>query len=85
MLSDIYALLREKDMLTGLWTKKAKYPETVTALSYEQHGYYEQAQTTYEQVNYVHVHIHRYTTTPQDKNIHGIRQIHGIKYWRIID
>jgi len=50
MLSDIYNLLREKDMLTGLWTKKAKYPETVTALSYEQHGFYEQAQTTYEQV-----------------------------------
>ena len=50
MLSDIYALLREKDMLAGLWTKKAKYPETVTALSYEQHGYYEQAQTIYEQV-----------------------------------
>ena len=78
MLSDIYALLREKDMLTGLWTKKAKYPETVTALSYEQHGYYEQAQTTYEQVNYVPVpvHIHRYTATPQDKYIHGIWQIH---------
>lgn len=51
MLSDIYALLREKDMLTGLWTKRAKHPETVTALSYEQHGYYEQAQNTYEQVS----------------------------------
>jgi len=51
MLSDLYSLLRENDMLTGLWQKRVpKYPETVVALSYEQHGFYEQAQTTYEQV-----------------------------------
>ena len=50
MLSDMYTLLREKDMLYGLWARKSKYPETIAALSYEQHGYYKEAQTTYEQV-----------------------------------
>lgn len=53
MLSDIYSLLREKDMLTGLWTRRAKHSETVTALSYEQHGFYEQAQNMYEQVRFL--------------------------------
>ena len=51
MLSDIYTLLREKDMLAGHWCKKSKYRETFTALSYEQYGRYEEAQNTYEQVS----------------------------------
>ncbi|XP_074658755.1 transformation/transcription domain-associated protein-like [Tubulanus polymorphus] len=48
-LSELYSLLREEDMLVGLWMKRAKYSETNTALAYEQHGFYEQAQAQYEQ------------------------------------
>lgn len=47
-LSAMYASLKEEDLYTGLWTKRCKNPLTKTALSYEQHGLYEQAQTTYE-------------------------------------
>ena len=52
-LSELYSLLREEDMLVGLWQKRAKYPETNTALAYQQHGFYEQAQLAYEQVRTV--------------------------------
>ncbi|XP_035826346.1 transformation/transcription domain-associated protein isoform X2 [Aplysia californica] len=49
-LCEIYALLKEEDMFSGLWQKRAKYPETNTALAYMQHGFFEQAQTTFEGV-----------------------------------
>ena len=39
-------------MLVGLWQKRAKFQETNTALAYEQHGFFEQAQQAYEQVPY---------------------------------
>lgn len=60
MLSDMYTLLREKDMLSGLWARKCKYPDTLTAISFEQHGYYEEAQAAYESVR-VSVHPHDLT------------------------
>ncbi|CAH1788418.1 unnamed protein product [Owenia fusiformis] len=47
-LCDLYALLKEEDMAAGLWLKRAKYTETNTALAYEQHGFFEQAQTNLE-------------------------------------
>ncbi|EDV27262.1 uncharacterized protein TRIADDRAFT_23101 [Trichoplax adhaerens] len=47
-LSAMYASLKEEDLFTGLWTKRCKNPKTKIALSYEQHGLYEQAQTTFE-------------------------------------
>ena len=37
-------------MLVGIWQKRARLTETVTALSYEQHGFYEQALQSYQQV-----------------------------------
>ena len=49
-LCDLYSLLKEEDMLVGLWQKRAKFQETNTALAYEQHGFFEQAQQAYEQV-----------------------------------
>lgn len=47
-LSDLYALLKEEDMWAGLWQKRAKFTETNTAIAYEQHGFFEQAQNSYE-------------------------------------
>lgn len=49
-LCELYSLLKEEDMWAGLWQKRSKYPETNTAIAYEQHGFFEQAQTAYEQV-----------------------------------
>lgn len=43
-LSDMYELLQEEDMWSGLWLKYAKYKETNVAIAYEQHGFFEQAQ-----------------------------------------
>ena len=47
-LSEMYSLLKEEDLWSGLWQKKAKYPETNIAIAYEQQGYFEQAQGAYE-------------------------------------
>lgn len=47
-LCDLYSLLKEEDMLVGLWQKRAKFSETNVALAYEQHGFFEQAQQSYE-------------------------------------
>lgn len=37
-------------MLVGIWQKRSKFNETNTALAYEQHGFFEQAQDHYEKV-----------------------------------
>ncbi|XP_058013081.1 transformation/transcription domain-associated protein [Ahaetulla prasina] len=47
-LAELYCLLQEEDMWAGLWQKRCKFPETATAIAYEQHGFFEQAQETYE-------------------------------------
>ena len=47
-LSELYSNLQEEDMWAGLWSKKAKYSETNIAISYEQQGFFEQAQGAYE-------------------------------------
>lgn len=47
-LSDIYETLQEEDLWAGLWQKRAKYHETLIAIAYEQHGFFEQAQGAYE-------------------------------------
>ncbi|XP_038044323.1 transformation/transcription domain-associated protein-like isoform X2 [Patiria miniata] len=49
-LSEIYERLQEEDMWAGLWQKRCKFPETATAIAYEQQGFYEQAQSAYEGV-----------------------------------
>lgn len=43
-LSDMYELLQEEDMWSGLWQKHARYRDTNLAIAYEQQGFYEQAQ-----------------------------------------
>jgi len=38
-------------MWAGLWQKRSKFTETTTAIAYEQHGFFEQAQGSYEAVS----------------------------------
>ena len=38
-------------MFTAVWLKRARLPEVSLALTYEQHGFFEQAQLAYEQVD----------------------------------
>lgn len=47
-LCKLYATLREDDMFYGLWRRRAKYSETISALSYEQIGLWDKAQQLYE-------------------------------------
>lgn len=47
-LSDMYSLLCEEDMWSGLWQKHALYKETLQATALEQQGFFEQAQGAYE-------------------------------------
>ncbi|XP_034414112.1 transformation/transcription domain-associated protein isoform X2 [Cyclopterus lumpus] len=47
-LAELYSLLQEEDMWAGLWQKRCKFPDTATAIAYEQHGFFEQAQESYE-------------------------------------
>lgn len=49
-LSDMYSTMKEEDLWIGLWQSNAKYPETNAAMFYEQMGYFEDAQSTYESV-----------------------------------
>ncbi len=37
-------------MWSGLWTERARFPDTAQAILYESQGLFEQAQETYEQV-----------------------------------
>lgn len=47
-LAKLYATLKEDDMFYGLWRRRAKYAETITALSFEQIGLWDKAQQLYE-------------------------------------
>lgn len=47
-LADIYELLKEEDLWSGLWQKRAKYNETMISIAFEQQGYFEQSQGAYE-------------------------------------
>ncbi|XP_042208853.1 transformation/transcription domain-associated protein-like [Homarus americanus] len=42
-LSEMYSLLKEEDLWAGLWQTVAHYAETRQAVTYEQHGFLEQA------------------------------------------
>lgn len=49
MLSEMYSMLCEEDMWSGLWQKRPPYyKETLHAIALEQQGYFEQAQGAYE-------------------------------------
>lgn len=47
-LSQMYSALHEEDLWAGLWLKYAQYPETNTAIAYEQMGFFEEAQGAYD-------------------------------------
>lgn len=47
-LTKLYATLKEDDMFYGLWRRRAKYSETISALSFEQIGMWDKAQQLYE-------------------------------------
>lgn len=47
-LAKLYSTLKEDDMFYGLWRRRAKYSETISALSYEQIGLWDKAQQLYE-------------------------------------
>ncbi|XP_030767739.1 transcription-associated protein 1 [Sitophilus oryzae] len=47
-LAELYHQMCEEDLWAGLWQKHAHYKETGIAIVYEQHGFFEQAQTAYE-------------------------------------
>ncbi|EZA54681.1 Transformation/transcription domain-associated protein [Ooceraea biroi] len=49
MLSEMYSMLREEDMWSGLWQKRPpQYKETLHAIALEQQGFFEQAQGAYD-------------------------------------
>ena len=47
-LAEMYSMLCEDDMWSGLLQRKARFPESSTAIAYEQQGLFEQAQKAYE-------------------------------------
>ncbi|TMW44508.1 hypothetical protein DOY81_004448 [Sarcophaga bullata] len=47
-LSQMYSAMREEDLWAGLWMKYAQYSETNVAISYEQMGFFEEAQGAYD-------------------------------------
>ncbi|KAK4997496.1 transcription-associated protein 1, partial [Elasticomyces elasticus] len=48
-LVEIYAQLEESDLFYGTWRRRAQFIETNSALSYEQNGIWDKAQSMYEQ------------------------------------
>ncbi len=46
--SCIISTLKEEDLWSGLWQRRAHLPETIIGVAYEQQGFFEQAQGTYE-------------------------------------
>lgn len=47
-LSEMYSLLGEEDMWSGIWQKRAQYKETLNAIALQQQGFFEQAQGSYD-------------------------------------
>ena len=47
-LVEVYAGLQEDDFFYGTWRRRCKFPETNSALSYEQNGMWDKAQQLYE-------------------------------------
>lgn len=44
----VCSTLKEEDLWSGLWQRRAHLTETVIGVAYEQQGFFEQAQGTYE-------------------------------------
>lgn len=41
-------------MWAGLWQKRCKFPETATAIAYEQHGFFEQVRESMTFIKFMH-------------------------------
>ena len=52
-LTNLYSSLKEEDMFCAVWMRRCKKKSTATALSYEQHGLFDQASDHYFQVGIV--------------------------------
>ncbi|KAK6407439.1 transcription-associated protein 1, partial [Oleoguttula sp. CCFEE 5521] len=48
-LTEVYASLEENDLFYGTWRRRSQFVETNAALSYEQNGIWDEAQSMYEQ------------------------------------
>ena len=48
-LSHLYLIVNEEDLWVGLWRNHAIFQQTITAVSFENQGFYEEAQKFYEQ------------------------------------
>nr|OQO29722.1 hypothetical protein B0A51_03481 [Rachicladosporium sp. CCFEE 5018] len=48
-LTEVYASLEENDLFYGTWRRRSQFVETNAALSYEQNGIWDKAQSMYEQ------------------------------------
>ena len=74
-LSDLYVELREEDMWTGLWLDRCNYPETARAISFEQQGFFKQAQAEYEK-------LANTIQPPDDRDTFNYRDIPEFKLWQ---
>lgn len=45
-LCELYSMLGEEDMWTGVWLDRCIFPDTAKAITYEQQGFFEQAQVS---------------------------------------
>lgn len=90
-LGELYSLLCEEDMWAGLWQQHAHYKETNIAIAYEQHGFFEQAQTAFENAMARHKQDSIMGPMPSDIqrevllwNNHWIRCTKELKQWNFL-
>lgn len=90
-LSQMYSELHEEDLWAGLWLKYAKYPETNSAIAYEQMGYFEEAQGAYDLIMTKYKQESASGPTPIDMNselqlweTHWLRCAKELNQWDII-
>ena len=63
-LSHLYLLINEEDLWAGLWRNHSLFPDTITAVSFESQGFYEDAQRCYEQAMAKAVGFHTNANAP---------------------
>lgn len=90
-LAQMYSIMQEEDLWAGLWMKYAKFPETNTAIAYEQMGFFEEAQGAYDVIMTKYKQEVGTTPTPIDTNselqlweTHWLRCARELNQWDII-
>ncbi|KAI6646573.1 Transformation/transcription domain-associated protein [Oopsacas minuta] len=63
-LSHLYLLVNEEDLWAGLWRNHSLFPDTISAVSFESQGFYEEAQRCYEQAMGKAVGVHNNANAP---------------------